>query len=59
MYAQRDISRNRGATGQRRSRADDLEFSDYGRDPRIGAGWYILPRLAMGVMLVGISTFVL
>jgi hypothetical protein len=66
MYAQQKLLQpDRRAIGPRshivprRSRAEDLEYSDYGRDPRLGPGWYILPLLAMGVMLACILTFAL
>lgn len=34
---------------------DDLESSDWGRDPRFLPGWYILPGFILGVLfLVGL-----
>jgi hypothetical protein len=37
-----------------RTHADliDLEFSEYGRDPRFVAGWFILPGVALGMAIV-------
>ena len=35
----------------------ELEFSDYGRDPRFLPGWYILPSI-LGGLLVITSLFV-
>jgi hypothetical protein len=30
----------------------DLEFSEYGRDPRFVAGWFILPGVVLGLGVV-------
>lgn len=30
----------------------DLEFSDFGRDPRLLPGWYILPSIIGGLLVV-------
>jgi hypothetical protein len=30
----------------------DLEFSDYGRDPHFLPGWYILPGIVAGVIVI-------
>ena len=37
-----------------RTHADliDLEFSEYGRDPRFPAGWFILPGAVLGMGIV-------
>ena len=47
-----------GESSQRqRLRLDDLEFSEYGRDPRFAE--YFLPVLAMGMMALVIASFLL
>ena len=33
---------------------DDLEFSDYGRSPYFGNGWWIIPGLLLALMLLGL-----
>ena len=30
----------------------DLEFSEYGRDPRFAPGWFILPGAVLGMAVV-------
>jgi hypothetical protein len=37
-----------------RAHADliDLEFSEYGRNPRFPAGWFILPCVVLGMAIV-------
>ena len=51
--------RTRAATDskypQHQERSDDLEFSDFGRDPRYPPAWWILPIL----VVVGIVAAVL
>jgi hypothetical protein len=31
---------------------EELEYSDYGRDPRLLPGWWILPEICLCVLLV-------
>jgi hypothetical protein len=33
--------------------SDDLEFSEYGRDPRFGPAWWLMPVLLLVVIWVG------
>jgi hypothetical protein len=33
----------------------DLEFSDYGRDPRFASGWWIVPGLVLGATFWGVA----
>jgi hypothetical protein len=37
-----------------RAHADliDLEFSEYGRDPRFASGWFLLPGVVAGMAIV-------
>lgn len=33
-------------------KSDDLEFSEYGRDPRFGPAWWIMPALLIAVISI-------
>jgi hypothetical protein len=44
---------------QRRERLDDLEFSDFGRDPRYPPASWILPVLVMGLVAILFALFIL
>ncbi len=37
----------------------DLEFSDYGRDPRFVPGWWILPGTCLSVVLIWAASMIL
>jgi len=59
MQAQHTALRGNIRRKPTRIESDDLEFSEYGRDPRFGAGWYFLPVIAIGTMSVLIASFIL
>ena len=40
---------------QSRYDLDELEWSDYGRDPRFLPGWWIVPMCFLAVLSVGIA----
>lgn len=37
---------------------EELEDSDYGRDPRFPAGWWIVPAAIMGAIEIGFLIWV-
>ena len=39
---------------QRPERSDDLEFSDFGRDPRYPPVWWLLPILVVGGIMAAV-----
>jgi hypothetical protein len=44
---------------QRQERLDDLENSEYARDPRFAPGWFIFPLLTIALMSASVAVFVL
>jgi len=40
-------------TPDEHERLMDCEFSEMGRNPRFVPGWYVLPGLAMGAIILG------
>jgi len=56
MFGARPARARRRAAGLLRTRTQgeliDLEFSNYGRNPRFQHGWYILPALVTGMAII-------
>ena len=46
-------------SAQLRGRVDDLEFSEFGRDPRYPPVWWLLPILVLCLVATAIAVFIL
>lgn len=46
------LSRKRPERKTLDKKAEDLEFSEYGRSPGVPPGWYVLPTFLIGVAVL-------